>query len=68
MMIGSANDAMTASESSRLPMLAPLNTANELLVTVTHMMPMMAIEVAQVGIHSVSQASVANAKMAMMRC
>jgi hypothetical protein len=66
--IGSAKDAMISLESSKSPIPSLLKTPKAFLDTVTHMMAMILSEVAHAGIHSVSHASVAKTKIAMMRC
>ena len=68
MITGSAKEAMTSFDLSNSPTPSPLKGRSALLVTVRHIEVMIPSEVAQEGIHSVSQESVANTKMAMMRC
>ena len=68
MMIGSAKDAMISFESRSSPIPSLLKMPNAFFDTVTHMMVMIARDVAHAGIHSVSHERVANTKIAMMRC
>lgn len=67
-MIGSANEAIISVESSNFPTLSPLNTPKAFFDTVTHIIAVRASDVAQAGIHSVSQERIAKTKIAITRC
>ena len=66
--IGSANDAIISFDFNSSPIPSPLKNWNEFSDTVTHIIVIIANDVAHAGMHSVSQESVAKTKMAMMRC
>lgn len=66
--IGSANEAMIAFDFKSSPIPSPLNIVNEFSETVTHIIIMIASDVAHAGMHSVSHAKVAKTKIAIMRC